>query len=75
MKKIFIILIIVFATNTSIIAQEKDDSILNVNIDSLLTKYHLMGIKIIVKKVGAFSYKDKTLSLKSDLFNDSVLSL
>lgn len=73
MKKILLLLIFLIATNTLVVAQEKDDNILNVNIDSLLTKYHLMGVKIFVKKVGVFSYKDKTLSLKRSDFNDRLL--
>ena len=72
MKKL-ILLVIIGITITSISAQEKDESILNVNIDSLLTKYHLMGVKIFVKKVGVFSYKDKTLSLKRSDFDDKLL--
>ena len=73
MKKIILFTIILFWASNTIIAQEKVDSILNVNIDSLLTKYHLIGIKIFVNKVGAFSYKDKTLSLKRSDFNDKLL--
>jgi hypothetical protein len=73
MKKILILYFFLTLTNISIVAQEKNDSILNVNIDSLLTKYHLMGVKIFVKKVGVFSYKDKTLSLKRSDFDDKLL--
>jgi hypothetical protein len=73
MKKILIILILFTTTNISIFAQDKSSDIINVDIDTLLTKYHLMGVKIFVKKVGVFSYKDKTLSLKRSDFNDKLL--
>jgi len=73
MKNILIILILFVATYSSTVAQEKDKNILNVNIDSLLTKYHLIGIKIFVNKVGVFSLKDKTLSLKRSDFDDKLL--
>lgn len=73
MKKIILFTIILFWANNTIIAQEQDDSILNVNIDSLLTKYHLMGIKIFVKKVGVFSIKDKKISLDRTDFDDKLL--
>jgi len=73
MKNILIILILFVSTYSSTVAQEKDKNILNVNIDSLLTKYHLIGIKIFVNKVGVFSLKDKTLSLKRSDFDDKLL--
>ena len=73
MKRLILLFIFLTISNTSIVAQEKNDGILNVNIDSLLTKYHLMGVKIFVKKVGVFSLKDKTLSLKRSDFDDKLL--
>ena len=73
MSKFILILIITIFIYIPLLAQEQDNSILNVNIDSLLTKYHLMGIKIFVKKVGVFSIKDKTLSLKRSDFDDKLL--
>ena len=71
MKKSLIL--ILFIINMAVLAQEDNKSILNVNIDSLLSKYHLMGVKIFIKKVGVFSFKDKTLSLKRSDFNDKLL--
>ena len=67
------IIIFLFMIITLGHAQEEESSILNVNIDTLLTKYHLMGVKIFVNKVGVFSIKDKTLSLKRSDFNDKLL--
>jgi hypothetical protein len=73
MKRLILLFIFITILNIPIVAQEKNDGILNVNIDSLLTKYHLMGVKIFVKKVGVFSFKDKTLSLKRSDFDDKLL--
>ena len=73
MKKLQILILFFLTFNIAVSAQEDNNSILNVNIDSLLTKYHLMGVKIFIKKVGVLSLKDKTLSLKRSDFNDKLL--
>lgn len=73
MKKIILITIVLISISFSTYAQDKSAGIINVDIDSLLTRYHLTGIKIIVNKVGVFSLKDKTLSLKRSDFDDKLL--
>ena len=57
MKKFILFTIVFVAVNFSILAQEKSTGTINVDIDSLLTRYHLTGIKMIVNKVGVFSLK------------------
>lgn len=73
MKTLYIIFILLFLFNISTIAQEKSGTGLNVDIDSLLAKYHLLGVKILVNKVGVFSIKNRTLSLKRSDFDDKLL--
>jgi len=73
MKKNIFFAITFISINFSVFAQEISSEIIKVDIDSLLTRYHLTGVKIFVKKVGVFSLKDKTLSLKRSEFDDKLL--
>ena len=73
MKKFILFAIVFVAVNFSILAQEYSPGTINVDIDSLLTRYHLTGIKMIVNKVGVFSLKDKKLSLQRSDFDDKLL--
>jgi len=71
-KFIFIFTVIILINNISV-AQKKSTESINVDIDSLLSRYHLSGIKMIVNKVGVFSIKEKTLSLNRSDFDDKLL--
>ncbi|MGD9487048.1 MAG: hypothetical protein AB7W47_03450 [Calditrichaceae bacterium] len=44
----------------------------DVQIDSLLQKYHLDGVRIFVKKLGVFSVKEKNVSLKRKDLDDRL---
>jgi len=73
MKKILLFTLILVLLNTSAFAQKESTSLINVDIDSLLSRYHLTGIKVIVNKVGIFSLKDKKLSLQRSDFDEKLL--
>jgi len=73
MKKILLFPLILVLLNTSAFAQKESTSLINVDIDSLLSRYHLTGIKVIVNKVGIFSLKDKKLSLQRSDFDEKLL--
>jgi hypothetical protein len=73
MKKFILITIVFVSINFSIFAQEKFPGTINVDIDSLLTRYHLTGIKMIVNKVGVFSLKNKKLSMQRSDFDAKLL--
>ena len=73
MKASYLIIVLVLIMALNVSGQDSSATILNVNVDSLLARYHLLGIKIFVNKVGVFSLKDKKISLKRSDFNDKLL--
>jgi len=73
MKLFYIITATVLILTSNIFAQKSSGNFININVDTLLSRYHLLGVKIFIKKVGVLSLKDKTLSLKRSDFNDKLL--
>lgn len=65
--------LVILLTSMNLSAQENSNKTSKVNVDSLLSKYHLMGVKIFINKVGVFSLKEKMVSLSRSDFNDRVL--
>jgi len=54
-------------------AQDKAGKVNIAFIDSILSKYHLEGVTIFVKKLGVISLSQKRVSLKRKMIDDKLL--
>ena len=71
MKRLFLILsLFIFISNSN--GQIKPIGIEQAKIDSLLSKYHLEGIKIFIKKLGQISIKQNKIALKRNDMNNKL---
>lgn len=72
-KIIFFFILFLIISYPNLYSQIESIDIVTADIDSLLTRYHLEGVKIFVKKLGVISIRDKTVSLERSEMDNRLL--
>jgi hypothetical protein len=72
-KLIFLMVIFLIINSSNISAQVHPIGTKTSKIDSLLSKYHLEGVKIFIKKLGVISINEKRVTIKRGELNNRLL--
>ena len=70
--RIFIIILLMFILVINASGQIKPFGIERAKIDSILSRYHLEGAKIFIKKLGHISIKEKKIALERNDINNKL---